>query len=354
MNRCRQLSAIMIAVALPLVAVLMVLVMLPSSVGAAPDELTLRPSGDVTVTLDILGSTPALTNWESVDEATSDVDITYVWGDTSAYTGDLYTLGDVSSLSGKGPINSVTVYVRCRTDLTKSGIGARTWIRTNSVDDYGSDISLTSTYSLSSTQYLTNPQTTITWTWAEVNALEAGVQVQKVLGDGVNCTQVYVVVDYTPVTSWISYSDSDHLIVCDSFSGSTNHVYMYGGDFARGTTKVGYYDALGDLAETDIYLSFVGGTLSSDCILNQDWGGSPPAGNDYWDAVVIQTSDTMPSTYALATAHTNYVIDDAFYVTTEAIPEFPTVIAGIVVAGTCFGIYYWMRKRKVYGVHRVG
>lgn len=351
MNWSRQLRAIRITVALLLVAVLMVQVMLPSSVEAAPDTLTLRPDGNVTVTLTIGGSTPALTNWESVDEATSDVDITYVWGDNSSYEGDLYTLGDVSSLSGKGTINSVTVYVRCRTDASKSGIGARTWIRTNTVDDWGNDISLTSTYSLSSTPYTLNPQSGSQWTWAEVNALEAGVEVQKVAGDGVNCTQVWVDVDYTP---WISYSDSDHLIVCDSFSGDTNHVYMYGGDFAAGDTKVGYYDAAGNLAETDIYASFVGGILSSDCILNQDWGGSLPPGDDFWYAVVIQTSDTMPSTYVLALEHADYITHDDFYVANTAIPEFPTVIAAIGVAGLCFGIYYWMRKRRVYGVQRVG
>ena len=156
-----------------------------------------------------------------------------------------------------------------------------------------------------------------------------------------------MVVDYTLVASWISYSDSDHTTECNSFSNGTNHVYMNGGDFAAGDTKVGYYDALGDLVETDIYASFVGGTLSSDCILNQDWGGSLPEGDDFWHAVVIQTSETMPSTYAAATAHAYYIIDDDFYVANSAIPEVPTVIAAIGVAGLCFGIYYWMRKRRL-------
>ena len=31
-----------------------------------------------------------------------------------------------------------------------------------------------------------------------------------------------------------------------------------------------------------------------------------------------------------------------------AIPEFPTVISAIAAMGLCFGVYWWMRRRKVY------
>ena len=44
------------------------------------------------------------------------------------------------------------------------------------------------------------------------------------------------------------------------------------------------------------------------------------------------------------------VANRSFEVAAEAIPEFPTVIAAIMVAGSCFGIYYWMRKRKQFYV----
>jgi len=36
-----------------------------------------------------------------------------------------------------------------------------------------------------------------------------------------------------------------------------------------------------------------------------------------------------------------------FEATAAAIPEFPTGLAAIVVAGLCFGIYWWMRKRRL-------
>jgi len=46
-----------------------------------------------------------------------------------------------------------------------------------------------------------------------------------------------------------------------------------------------------------------------------------------------------PDTYGL-------LANDSFYVAQSAIPEFPTVMAAIVVAGVCFGIYYWMRRKR--------
>ena len=66
-----------------------------------------------------------------------------------------------------------------------------------------------------------------------------------------------------------------------------------------------------------------------------------------WHAVVIKRGTLLPDTYADALTDPDYVADDVFYVAASAIPEFPTVMAGIGVAGLCFGIYYWKRKRKL-------
>lgn len=149
------------------------------------------------------------------------------------------------------------------------------------------------------------------------------------------------------IKTWGSFNDAAHTIVDNNFGTGENTVYMEGENFDSGTIKVGYYDALGDWVETDDYIGFGGGTLTSECILNQDWGGSPPAGNGTWHAVVIQQADSLPPTYAEAIVDTEYIIDDDFYVAESAIPEFPTVIAAIGVAGLCFAIYYWMRKRRL-------
>jgi hypothetical protein len=147
--------------------------------------------------------------------------------------------------------------------------------------------------------------------------------------------------------NWESYSDSGHTIVCNSFADSTNRAYMYGEGFASGTTKVGWYDGADAKRETDTYDAWGGGTLNwSECYF-MDYIGVAAAGT--WHAVVLLQAGDLPAAYADAIADPDYVVDDSFTVAASAIPEFPAVMAAIGVAGLCFGIYYWMRKR----VHRV-
>ena len=142
---------------------------------------------------------------------------------------------------------------------------------------------------------------------------------------------------------WGSHSDATFLIVENSFAGATNHAYMYGENFDSGTTKVGWYDGGGDWRQTDTNAFPAGGILNwSECIFT-DYVGVAAAGD--WHAVVIKTVDALPSTYAAAILHANFVADDVFTVDATAIPEFPEVMAAIGVAGLCFGIYWWMRKR---------
>lgn len=171
-------------------------VLQPSAVYAAPETETLRPNaaGDETG-LSFGGTTPADSNWESVDEDSSDDDVTYVESGAGVYETDLYNLADTALY---GTINSVTVFVNCKG--TKVGVfSAYTRIKTNGVAHDGSEITLTTTYVTYSTAYTTNPQTTAAWTWAEVNALQAGVALKKPTGGATSrCTQVWVVVNYTP------------------------------------------------------------------------------------------------------------------------------------------------------------
>ncbi len=149
---------------------------------------------------------------------------------------------------------------------------------------------------------------------------------------------------------WGSHNDATWLTVENSFAGATDHAYMYGENFDDdlGTaTKVGWYDGGGTLRETDTWTSWGGGTLNwSECQFT-DFVGVAAAGD--WHAVVILTTDALPAAYADALNHANFVADDVFNVAATAIPEFPEVMAAIGVAGLCFGIYWWMRKR-VHGV----
>lgn len=164
---------------------------------------TLRPNaaGDET---NIQNQYPASTyHWDKVDEVTADDASTYVRCDHGNAVRDLYNIPTYSS----GPINKITVYIRCRLyGGGANGAIAYTAIKTGGTAYNGSGNNLTTTWTLYSTEYTTNPQSGVAWTWSDIDSLQIGVQLFGTyvptpavdLGD---CTQVYVVVDY------VSYTD---------------------------------------------------------------------------------------------------------------------------------------------------
>lgn len=166
-----------------------------------PKILILRPNtvGDLTE-LVIGGTAPAPSNWMSVDEEVADEDVTYVFLNYIYYSGefrtDLYGLQDTSQA---GTIKSVKAYVRCRRhDPTLNGFVC-TAIKTGGTVYYGSVIehpTLTTNWATFSTAYYVNPNTGQPWTWAEINALQAGVSLRIPSPNyPVYCTQVYVEVE---------------------------------------------------------------------------------------------------------------------------------------------------------------
>jgi len=196
MTKQRPYKTLNLLVSLTLLA-LLVLAFMPQK--AVADTATPRPGGaGDEANLDVFGAT---NNWEAVDEVTSDDDTTYVYTtDKDVYTTDLHNLDDVSL---SGAINSVTVYIRSRSVDTPTQAGAYTWIKTNGVSYSGSEITLTTSYADYSTVYADNPQTGSAWTWAEIDALQAGAGLRgsKTSGPELQresrCTQVWVVIDYT-------------------------------------------------------------------------------------------------------------------------------------------------------------
>jgi len=145
---------------------------------------------------------------------------------------------------------------------------------------------------------------------------------------------------------WESYENLAPLTVCDNFTETNNHVYMQGTSFPTDNYTVGYFDGSGIwIAGDDIF-------VSGDGILNSEYQlDSLDAAAGTWHALAQPFGATsFPGTYAGAIAAPDtyeLLADDSFNVEAEAIPEFPTVMAGIMVAGLCFGIYYWMRKRRL-------
>jgi hypothetical protein len=160
-------------------------------VNGAPQTLVLRPSGSGHT--DDLSSQGSSSNWRCVDESTSDGDNTYVYRDSgSSERFDTYEI-EASSLT-LPTITSITVHVVAR---VSSGSGVvRECIRIGGTNYFSTDTdTLTGSYVDYTYTWTNNPNTGSAWTWANINALEAGVALTHYYGSS-RCTQVYVEVNY--------------------------------------------------------------------------------------------------------------------------------------------------------------
>ncbi len=131
----------------------------------------------------------------------------------------------------------------------------------------------------------------------------------------------------TYTAPWDSY-ESDYSTSKETYDTYGELIYMKGTGFPDGTYTIKYYDA--DATEIGSESkSASSGVLTSSMACNTE----PSAADGTWHAKAYSGSDL--------------IADDTFTVDQAAIPEFPAVIASISVAGLCFGIYYWMRRRKL-------
>ena len=108
---------------------------------------------------------------------------------------------------------------------------------------------------------------------------------------------------------------------------------------------VAYYDGAGDWVVSDSTADADANGVIESQLHFPDYAGTATEG--LWHAVVYMDVIAVPPTDGYIENDPNSIRECAFTVTGEAIPEFPTVIAGIVVAGLCFGIYWWMRRRRL-------
>lgn len=142
-------------------------------------------------------------HWDKVDEETPDEDATYIYTDDYLYDRDLYALPDPTH---GGTITQVEVFVRFRNTQTSFNVGAQASIRTHD-NTYDGDEHWTKSmdYQTISHVWATNPFTDDPWTWAEIDALQAGVRLWGGAAENyVRCTQVYVEVTYwiDPPIDW--------------------------------------------------------------------------------------------------------------------------------------------------------
>lgn len=158
------------------------------TVPVGPGLVIIRPNGAGTYTDHNTSGCPS--NWQCVDEAVSDDEVTYVQSPGGAWDNDTYTMEDPTPI---GTIDSVVVCMNVH-NTAENNQRARTIVRVNNSNYYGTDEDLDgeTIYNVFVTNYTTNPFTTVAWTWTDINALQGGVRMRR----QPRCTQVWVEVYY--------------------------------------------------------------------------------------------------------------------------------------------------------------
>lgn len=163
----------------------------------------LIPNADISVQL---ARSAGSFNYALVDEYPTPDDIaTWVRNVTvQAWRTDRY---GVPNQSLSGTINSVRLYYRGMRHSAYYGGGFRGVIRTHDTD-YVTATRTPTSWTTYSELYTTNPNTGQPWTWTEIDALQIGCAAfsgyeydpKNDQWYPADVTQVYAVVDYTPVT----------------------------------------------------------------------------------------------------------------------------------------------------------
>lgn len=162
----------------------------------------------------------------------------------------------------------------------------------------------------------------------------------------------YLQITYAAKT-WESYDNFGRTTVSDTFRNSDQStVYMKGSGFIPGHQyKIAYYDANtdggGHLVKVDsgtLALANAAGALNNSFCHFPDYPGAIPG---MWHTVVFYNgANSAPGTYHEATASSNRIADDSFFVTAGAIPEFSSILGAIGVCGACGITYIFMRKKR--------
>ena len=250
------------------------------------DTETLRPNATGTYSqCDPNGDSP---NYACVDDVTADEDSTYVSTWFGATELDTYNIANHSE--GTGTISSVTVYIRSR--VTSDTHAIEVALRTNGADYFGTYTPISSTsYTNISATWTENPYTTDDWTWAEVDALEAGVRHYD-LGTGyLMTTQVYVEVDYAyiPLSGDVPTGDLFDITPHTDFSGDLAvKVYLVNsGDLIKAYQSLNmnlYLEGSVEAGETPNYRTLT---------LENGW-------------VIFNLKDYSPDTYTLSVSGGDY------------------------------------------------
>jgi hypothetical protein len=159
----------------------------------------LRPNADGDV-IELFNQPNAnqINNWDAVNDIVPDEANTDIYNyDYQTPQIDLYNL---PAHSGSGTISKITVYARISAN-SADGDYARIAIKTGGTVYYSGNLTTTGYgFEDKSYEWTINPQTTNAWIWDDIEALQAGIELIY-NGSGALCTQLYVEVEYTEVTT---------------------------------------------------------------------------------------------------------------------------------------------------------
>jgi len=145
-------------------------------------------------------------HYDKVDDVTPDDLSTYIrtHQESGVEKRDSF-LKAASGIPVGSTINSLRIYFRHRTFPTEGGVGAqgRSLLRSGGVDVFGAWV-IDEIWLTEEELYITSPFTGLAWTIDEIDGMEIGVCGRSYY-DNVFfswayefCTQIYIVVDYTP------------------------------------------------------------------------------------------------------------------------------------------------------------
>jgi len=166
-------------------------------------------------------------------------DATSVYQATSSYKSDLYNIPNHTAETGL--IYNVTAYFRIKTAGGGDTAKAKPYFKINGTSYAGTEQSnATTSYVTKSQTYTTSPDTSLAWTWSEIDSLQYGVQVKSTLGAVNNsCADVWLIVTYgipsatitkvvTAVEHTFKLSLSGGLLSFQVDSGTANTTSMSG------------------------------------------------------------------------------------------------------------------------------
>ena len=162
------------------------------SSGGGSAVVTIRPNGNGPSSDN--ASSGCGSNWQCVDEVSSDGDASFVNGGVYyTWTTDVYA---ATNPSVSGTIDSLKIFVLVRDVPGDPGDRHfRTAVRTAGTNYFSSifDVAGVTSYTTYSTTYINNPNTSSPWSWAEINAIHIGISIYD---DDVRCTQVWADIYY--------------------------------------------------------------------------------------------------------------------------------------------------------------